>query len=500
MSAESQGTLNVSLDKDVYQPGQAATITVLVGQRQDTALESHATAGQIPEGNYTATLQVWDALDRLLLDETKPLVAGQAQWTFPNRDPLCVLHYADVQVRRNGRLYLASRTDVFVPRYTFPDFHNCLWGAWLPGYATRRIDRRLREGMGFDIMLCAGYGGTHTVNNYGHLASGAIPFYTNVAYVSPADVELNPDRAKQEAVKSVEGTLPELKQFGGAVIFFQDERHGMTDAGKLTDEGLAAFRVWLKLRYPGIAELNAAWGRQYGSFDEVTPVLSKEFDLRPGRAGHTEPEPVSVSGPSLAPWLEWRLWNMDRVVDIDRTNARRIKEYLGHDAWMGLEGIFGGGHNYPYGGLDLVAQGDDCLNAAAPYSESLMNACQSFYSGPSFSWNGYGNPYSVYQRYVWRERCRATGAWAGSAATRSTAPTTPSCLRPSGSPILRGPCAKASASCWPSTGPASATRWRSCTVSPACTAWESSARRSTLPTQICWCGPPTGLATVCSAC
>ena len=30
-----------------------------------------------------------------------------------------------------------------------------------------------------------------------------------------------------------------------------------------------------------------------------------------------------------------------------------------------------------------------------------INACQSFYSGPSFSWNGYGNPYSVYQRYVW---------------------------------------------------------------------------------------------------
>ena len=133
--------------------------------------------------------------------------------------------------------------------------------------------------------------------------------------------------------------------------------------------------------------LNAAWGRQYRSFDEVQPVLTKEFDPQ--------------QEPSLAPWLEWRLWNMDRVVDIDRTNARRIRQYLGHDAWMGLEGIFGGGHNYPYGGLDLVAQGEDCLNAAAPYAETLMNACQSFYSGPCFSWNGYGNPYSVYQRYVW---------------------------------------------------------------------------------------------------
>jgi hypothetical protein len=407
VSVAAQGALSVSLDKEVYQPGQPATITAQLGQLRGTARESHATA-QVPADNYSATLQVWDSLDRLLQEETKPLVAGRAEWTFSNRDPLCVLHYADVQVRRNGAPYLASRTDIFVPRFTFTDFHNCLWGGWLPGYATRRIDRRLREGMGCDVILCGGYGGTHKMGNYAHLASGVIPFYTNVACVSPAEVELNPDRAKREAVKSVEGMLPELKQFGGTVIFFQDERHGLSDPGKFTDEGLASFRAWLKQRYPDIAALNAAWGRKCASFDEVKPMLTKEFDPQPcgatktGQApGIRAPEPVPFSGASLAPWLEWRLWNMDRVVDIDRTNARRIREFLGHDAWMGLEGIFGSGHNYPYGGLDLAAQGDDCLNAAAPYAESLMNACQSFYAGPCFSWNGYGNPYSVYQRYVW---------------------------------------------------------------------------------------------------
>jgi hypothetical protein len=373
VSADAQATLRVVLDREVYQPGQPATIT--------------AEIASAPQGRYTATLQVWDALDRLLQEETRPLAAGRAHWTFPNRDPLCVLHYADVRVCRDGRPYLTSRTDLFVPRFTFPDFHNCLWGAWLPGYATRRIDRRLREAMGFDIMLCGGYGGTQTAGNYAHLAAGMIPFYTNVACVSTADVELNPDRAKQEVAKSVEGCLPELKRFGGAAIFFQDERHGMEDAGKVTEEGLTSFRGWLKQRYSAVAALNAAWGRQYGSFDEVKPLLTGQFDPR--------------QESSLAPWLQWRLWNIDRVVDIDRASARRIRECLGHDAWMGLEGIFGGEHNYPYGGLDLAAQGDDCLNAGAPYSESWINACQSFFSGPSFSWNGYGNPYSVYQRYVW---------------------------------------------------------------------------------------------------
>lgn len=374
LSAGADGLLEVSLDKEVYEPKQPVTITAAVGQA--------------PAGEYTATLQVWDSLDRLLQEETKPLAGGKATWTFANADPLCVLHYAEVQVKRNGAPYLASRTDIFVPRFDFVDFRNSLWGAWLPTYATNRVDRRLREGLGCDVILCGGYGGSQRAGNYKHLTSGIYPFYTNIAYVGPQGVETDPVKTKADTVKMLEDTLPELKQFGGAVLFFQDERHGMTDAGKTTDEALASFRAWLQGRYANIAALNAAWGRQYTSFDEVKPLLSKEFD------------PTKEA--SLAPWLEWRLWVMDKVVDIDRTNAHRIKEYLGHNAWVGLEGIFGlAEHNVPYGGLDLAAQADDCFNAAAPYGEALMNACQSFYEGPSFAWNGYGNPYSVYQRYVW---------------------------------------------------------------------------------------------------
>lgn len=366
--------LGVSLDREVYQPGQPVTVT--------------AQTGNGPEGNYTATLQIWDALDRLLLEETKPMPAGKAEFTFSNRDPLTVLHYAEVLIKRNGQPYLTQRLDIFVPRYTFTDFRNSLWGSWLPPYAVKRVDRRLREGLGCDVMLCGGYGGSHRFGNYKHLTSGCVPFYTNIAYLSPQAVETAPDKTKADTVAMLEGALPELKQFGGAVLFFQDERHGMSDAGEVTEEAAASFRAWLRGRYPDIQALNAVWGRDYASFDEVQPVLTKEFDYD--------------KEISLAPWLEWRLWVMDKVVDIDRTNVHRIKEYLGHDAWMGLEGIFGlGGHNIPYGGTDLAAQADDCFNAAAPYGEYLMNGCQSFYEGPSFSWNGYGNPYPVYLRYVW---------------------------------------------------------------------------------------------------
>ncbi|HEY3416976.1 MAG TPA: beta-galactosidase, partial [Armatimonadota bacterium] len=369
-----QGAVAVRLDQEVYQPGQPVVVT--------------AETDAVPPGTYTATLRVWDAQDRLLQEKSQPLTDGKASWTFPNSDPLCVLHYADVEVQRNGVPYLASRTDIFVPQYTFTDFRNCLWGGWIPYYATSRVDRRLRENLGFDVILCGGYGGTQRSGNYLHLTSGIMPFYTNVAYVGPQSVETAPVKSKADTQKMVEGSLDELKKFGGTAIFFQDERHGMSDAGKVTEEALGEFRNYLKTRYRDIGALNTAWGREYKDFAEVMPVLTKQFNPKEEK--------------SIAPWLEWRLWVMSAITDIDRASAKRIRQALGHDAWLGLEGIFGlQEHMVPYGGLDLPSQADDCFNAAAPYSETLMNACQSFYSGPSFCWGGYSSPYSGYQRYVW---------------------------------------------------------------------------------------------------
>ena len=59
-----------------------------------------------------------------------------------------------------------------MPRWDFTDFHNCLWGGWLPPYVIDRTDRRLRENLGFDVMLCGGYGGTQRASNSLHLAAG----------------------------------------------------------------------------------------------------------------------------------------------------------------------------------------------------------------------------------------------------------------------------------------------------------------------------------------
>ena len=374
LKIEAPAALRVLLDRETYAPGQPVRVTA-------------RTEGP-PVMGCSAELRVWDALGRLLLAEEQPLVDGRAQWTYPNRDPLSVLHFAEVEVRRGAAPWLSARAELFVPRWDFTDFHNCLWGGWLPPYAIDRIDRRLRENLGFDVMLCGGYGGTQRAGNFLHLAAGELPFYTNVAAVDPQAVEQAPLATKAATLESADGIGDELHKFGAAVVFFQDERHGMTDSGKLTPEALTEFRTWLRPRYHDLDDLNRVWGSNFRNFDEVTPALTRSFDPR--------------RQPSLAAWLEWRQWAAAAMVDIDRTVAARIRQAAGHDCWMGLEGIFGlAEHNIPYGGLDLAAQAENCFNAAAPYNENLMNACQSFYAGPSFCWGGYGTPYSAYQRYVW---------------------------------------------------------------------------------------------------
>jgi hypothetical protein len=291
---EAPGTLRVLLDRETYAPGQPVRVM--------------AQTEGLPATGCSAELRIWDTLGRLLLAEKQPLVDGRAQWTYPNRDPLGVLHFAEVEVRRGAAPWLSARAELFVPRWDFTDFHNCLWGAWLPPYTIERIDRRLRENLGFDVMLCGGYGGTQRTSNFLHLAAGELPFYANVAPVDPQSVEQTPLATKADNLKSVDGVGDELRKFGAAVVFFQDERHGVTDSGKLTPEALAQFRAWLRPRYRDLGELNRVWGSNFRNFDEVMPKLTGSFDPR--------------QQPSLAAWLEWRQWAVAAMVDIDRA-ARR---------------------------------------------------------------------------------------------------------------------------------------------------------------------------------
>ena len=373
LHVHAKGALTVKLDRDRYKFGEPVRIA--------------AEVDGLPPGALTARVWISDTLHRLIFEEGKKLDRAAVEWTFPNADPLAVLHYVDVEIRRDGKPYLKSRTDLFVPRYQPDDFYCWLWPGSRPDYAVDRIFRRQREALGFNVIMGAGYGGTHKARNYRLLTTGCTPFLSNIAVIAPGKMEKAPVATRKKTLEMVEGSLDELRRFGGVAFFFQDERHGRGDSETPTGEALAEFRKYLKRQYEGIDALNRAWGRAFKTFDEVMPVLTKQFDAK--------------KETSLAPWLDWRLWALHEVVETDRLSAKRIREAVEQPCNLGLEGIFGlATHNIPYGGTDLAAQ-SEFFNVAGPYGENILNACRSFFPDFLFSWSGYNRKYREYQRYIW---------------------------------------------------------------------------------------------------
>ena len=373
LHVRAKGALTVTLDRDRYKIGEPARITAkIVG---------------VPPGALTGRVRISDALHRLVFEEEKKLAGAAVEWVFPNADPLAVLHYVDVGIRRDDEPYLKSRVDLFVPRYQPDDFYCWLWPGSRPDYVVDRVYRRQREALGFGVIMGGGYGGTHKARNYRLLTTGCIPFLSNVAVIAPEKMEKAPVETRRKTLEMVEGSLDELRRFGGVAFFFQDERHGRGDSETPTEEALAEFHKYLKRQYRDIGALNKAWGRAFKSFDNVAPVLTKQFDAK--------------KETSLAPWLDWRMWALHEVVETDRLSAKRIREAVEQPCNLGLEGIFGlAMHNIPYGGTDLSAQ-SDFFNVAGPYGENILNACRSFFPDFLFSWSGYNRKYSEYQRYIW---------------------------------------------------------------------------------------------------
>lgn len=367
------GELTVTTTKDRYLPGEAIEVEAAV-----TGLGGAA---------ITADLELTDTFGRLLFQQTVSVTEGKARWSYPNTASLTVLHTARVTICRDGNARLRKEIDVYVPRYQPEDLTNWLWPGTRPMYAQKRIWGRMREIIGFDVIMAAGLGGTTWADNRNMVASGAIPFWSNIAPQSPNETERNPQGARAHALDMVASVSNQLHRLGGLAMFLQDERHASQDCGTPTPEALASFRQYLATQYATIADLNRTWEATFPGFESVVPELTA--GINPARN-------------SMAPWLDWRRWALHEVVGIDRAVVGRIRESAGVPCNIGLEGIFPWeGGTFPYGGLDLAAQTIDCFNIAGPYTESYLNAYQSLYSGFLMSWSGYFYPYPVCQRYVW---------------------------------------------------------------------------------------------------
>lgn len=142
----------------------------------------------------------------------------------------------------------------------------------------------------------------------------------------------------------------------------------------VSPSSLAGMRSWLRSRYPDLAALNAEWGADFASWDEVVPELTTEAMRR--------------TDDNYASWSDFKAW-------MDTAFARALRS--GTDAVhqadpAGLAGLEGaqlpgwGGYDYallaPSVDVMEVFTAADALELAQAFNPGLITLRTSFGDGP----------------------------------------------------------------------------------------------------------------------
>jgi len=387
-------SLNLTTDKEIY---READIVHITGQAAD-----------LGKGVYTAKLEISDSLGRLLKTESVSVDAnGEFTAQFPATNLLASIHTIEAVLFRDKQPCARASRTVYCPRFGWDDFYNILWGN------AEQIEIN-RDWAGINCYLGAGWAGhEHIASNS---AKAGLPLlWTNVAPQSPEQTQKEPDKSEvlyDEQVRRVNGWL---HRYGAVGVCFQDERHGFNDP-EPNKECLRRFREWLPQQYGSLERLNASWETKFTSWEEVAPLLTKDF----------KPDQTN-----LAPWLDFRLFVSKLTIDIDARQAAAVRKATTPDLYIGIEGIFGlGGHMVPYSGFDYSAH-SRCFNMIMPYDDeknSVTTLACSFTSGPLTSWDGYSAPKWKYYSKPWWGALH--GYWGASWFCSSTLATSTGCILP----------------------------------------------------------------------
>ncbi len=215
----------------------------------------------------------------------------------------------------------------------------------------------------------------------------------NDAGLDVAEVQLKAPKPSEYQMAEFNKTLEICKRYGCLSFCFQDERHCSSDPGMPQPAAMKEFRAYLNRQYGSLAKLNASWDKNYQSWDDVIPVLTK--DLTPNTK-------------NIAPWVDLRLFVADRCFEIDKYKSDKLREAFGKDFAVGLDGFVACPLVIPYGGLDigrLLAEG--VFNHYCPYEQDHLIA--SMVTSKMVKFVGWGMSKDEYMGNPWRDLFR--GHW-----------------------------------------------------------------------------------------
>jgi hypothetical protein len=370
VTVTSDNALTVTTDKETYRPGETVTITGTLAN---------------PEPGLRAEVRIRDASGRLLAQG--PTDIGKMDFTFryPIADARVAPHDALLTVYAGKYPVLAARATFYVPNFGWNDYENMLW----PGY-NATYDASMRDIAGITAVM-DNWGGDREARAAAQC--GIRSCRMNDAVIDPATMQKDPAKEETQQDGTLKSAIAASRKYGALVWALQDERHNMSDAGLPNAEGLRRYRDYLKKQYSTLEKLNASWGSAYTDWEAVQPTLYK--DLTPETR-------------NLAPWLDFRLYVADQEFNADKRHAQMIRDALGANTPIGIDGFTTSGHNIPYGGIDigrLLSEG--VFNSYCPYGDDLMIA--SMVKGPMVKYIGWGMSRQEYFGNPWRDAFR--GHW-----------------------------------------------------------------------------------------
>lgn len=305
------GTTRIStlqLSKQSFEPGEQVTGRVLLGQ------------GCAAGSKLMASLT--DTFGREIARSAVPLAAGAVEGQFALQPRGAVAQAGKVTVRiEDAKGVQATATAaVYTPVRKRPSFIYCLWtGGWY-NVIGRRIGEQVRQA-GMNVLNDTSWS-RGAFNNF-------LLMPTNVMHLPGQPIDNVPYSLadpvwREKSVAKLRDQVAAWSPYNFLGYSFGDE---MTYLPTLEDKAsLANFAQRLERKYRTLAELNAAWGSEFGTWEEAAKPISPAEALRTKQYAHYE---------------DWAAHGEALYAEIQQEYARTIRD-LQPTAVIGAEGSVGG--------------------------------------------------------------------------------------------------------------------------------------------------------------
>ena len=285
----------LDLSREFYEPGDTVVATVAV---------------EPPPLGATLDARLVDAWGRVVTQASVPATAQtQLQLTPAAEDLLTTGHKLFVKLMLDGREIDSAWTDVYFPALNneapLQDWHISTWGDGMTNpYITGQYSQMLMD-LGFSgkfgsspymtvetPMICA----THS--RAGRVFTGSAKIVDGVRTPCLS----NPEIIEQYETEAAE-EVAESRRFGPFAVNLCDEATLANRASLrevcFSEFCQARYRQWLREQYGDIEALNARWGTDHATFDEITGARSED---------------VRGTG-NFAPFVDFRTFMTDVWID-----------------------------------------------------------------------------------------------------------------------------------------------------------------------------------------